>query len=166
MHLIRKFYKKRTTTQMKPPKLWRPKYEINSIKFQFNPHDDDPNPSVPHGDNEKYKLDTVNGNILYRHNQQVYKKIKLKELDRIYADKGFQIVALKSAAYYKEKYSWLKINSPIDNMKEKGYIKEEVKGRRRLYKHKGHYYQQLRNNSRMSVKKSKDFIISIDVEID
>lgn len=105
------------------PKMWKPNHEIEKIVFKFNQSDNDPNPSVPHGDNAKYKLNTVTGEIIHRHNKKVYKTIDDCMLDRIYAEKGFQRVAMNSAAFFKEHFPWQPINSPLDKMKKKGFIR-------------------------------------------
>lgn len=141
---------------------WDAPYEIKKIKFRFNQSDNDPNPSVPHGDNAKFKLNTVTGEITYKKNNKVYKKIDEKVLDKIYAEKGFQRVAIKSAIFYKEHFSWVNINSPLDKMKKKGFINkglDEI-----VQKHSGKNQKSVCNARSSRKIKDEEFCIVILLE--
>jgi hypothetical protein len=69
--------------------LYRPKYQLNRMKWEFHAYDDDPFPSVPHGHsvNSVHKLHVHSGDIYKGKN--VCGTIKKKELDRLWSDERF-----------------------------------------------------------------------------
>lgn len=75
---------------------YRPRYELNKIRWEFNPNDSDLNPkwSIPHGDDiapryHTLKLNIDTGAIYTATGYKFFGKLTKKELERLNADKNF-----------------------------------------------------------------------------
>jgi hypothetical protein len=89
-------------------RLYRLPYQVSGILWIFHRHDDDPFPSVPHGDSVypqgKYKLDISSGKIYLASSHAFYKNADKKDMDRLKHDDELRDLALYARRYYKEKH--------------------------------------------------------------
>jgi hypothetical protein len=89
-------------------RLYRPPYQVSGILWIFHRHDEDPFPSVPHGDSVypqgKYKLDISSGKIYLANSRAFYKNADKKEMDRLRYDDKLRDLVLYARRYYREKH--------------------------------------------------------------
>ena len=89
--------------------LYRPKYELCKIRWEFNPFDADTNPhlSIPHGDDisptyHTLKLNVDNGFIYTARQRKFYGKLTKKELLRLQSDPKFLAIKEEALKYNKK----------------------------------------------------------------
>lgn len=85
---------------------YRPKYELNRIRWEFNPYDDDFNPrwSVPHGDDidpsyHSLKLNVYDGMIYTTKGYEFVGKLSKSERNRLLNDPRFKKVKEEAIKY-------------------------------------------------------------------
>ena len=91
--------------------MYRPRYTIYDLKWDFHECDDDFFPSVPHGHSGEYKLDIVDG-IVYDRNNENIGNITKKELKKIQNDQKFIQFAREAKKWYQSKYPERDIKTP------------------------------------------------------
>ena len=85
---------------------YRPKYELNKIRWEFNPYDDDSNPrwSIPHGDDiapryHSLKLNVYDGMIYTAKGHIFVGKLSKSERNRLLNDPRFKKVKDEAIKY-------------------------------------------------------------------
>lgn len=85
---------------------YRPNVEFGSILWEFNPYDDDPFPSVPHGDSYNHHLQLcLQDGAIYK-NRKFVKRINKKDFNRLKKDKQLCVVIEKAYQYYSEHHPY------------------------------------------------------------
>lgn len=82
----------------------QPKIKAYRRLWTFNPFDDDPFPSIPHGHSEdnRLKLNVYTGEVI-DHNGSIVGKASKKELKALFKDDQFKALVKKAKEYHKQK---------------------------------------------------------------
>ncbi len=84
--------------------MYRPGIKYRNIMFEFNVHDDDDHPSVPHGDSigdHHFHLDLRNGAV-WEKRDRIIGYLDKKEFERLKSDKKMHELIINAQAYYNE----------------------------------------------------------------
>ena len=106
------YYKTHFALNVPESTLYKPRYKILDMTWEFHKGDEDFFPSVPHGHSDKYKLNTVNGEVYDIKAKIIVGKIKDEEFKKLKKDRKFIEYAKEQIEWYRKQYPDREIKTP------------------------------------------------------